>query len=150
MVDMWMLSVAAALVDPVRETDPPALIQLEQAVRAVPELGNSLDALRAGAEADRRELAEALADRLKAAYDAGGEFAGKVETLWPDVLFGPKKTGTTNYIGGAVGGFVVQAGAIAGGLNLAGAPKQQAPVPERAASEASSPRRWFGLGRRDK
>jgi hypothetical protein len=142
MVDMWMLSVAAALIDHVAESDPPALARLEQAVRTVPGLGNSLDAARSGDAADRIRLAEALADGLKAQYDEGGTFAVLLDTLWPEVLFGPQKSRGGNFIRGNVVGNVVQAKHIVGGLTLT--------TPDRSPVEEPVERRpRFGFGRRD-
>ena len=151
MVDMWMLSVAAALIDHVAESDPSALTRLEQAVRAVPGLANSLDAARSADAADRIPLAEALADGLKAQYDEGGAFPILLDTLWPEVLFGPKKSRVGNFIQGNVLGSVVQTGHIGGGLNM-GAP-ERSPREEPAEVPVEEPIQrgpLSGFGRRDK
>jgi hypothetical protein len=115
MVDMWMLSVAAALIDRVEEAGPVA--KLEQAVRGLSGLGEALDAARQAAPADKIRLAEALADGLKAAYDGGGAFPILLETLWPEVLFGPKAGVTGNVAHGTIGN-LVQAKVIDGGIRF--------------------------------
>jgi hypothetical protein len=123
MVDMWMLSVAAALVGSVEEVDPAALTKLEEAVRAVPGLGDALDAARAGNESDTRLLAEVLADGLKTVYDDGGDFSVLLDALWPDVLFGPKARRARNVQTGTVHGNLVQLGNVVGPIDLSGPPK---------------------------
>ena len=115
MVDMWMLSVAAELMDRIEAIGP--LAKLEQAVRAVPGLGEALDAARAGAEADKLELAEVLADGLKAAYDAGGAFPLLLDMVWPEVLFG-RKPRSGNVVHGTVYGQVIQGETIVGGIKF--------------------------------
>ena len=115
MVDMWMLSVAAELMDRAEVIGP--LAKLEQAVRGVPGLGEALDAARAGAEADKIELAEVLADGLKAAYDAGGAFPLLLDVIWPEVLFG-RKPKSSNVVHGTIYGHVVQGANIVGGITI--------------------------------
>lgn len=121
MVDMWMLSVAAALIGAV-EVDSAALTELEEAVRAVPGLGDALDAARAANESDTPLLAEVLADGLKTVYDDGGAFSVLLDALWPDVLFGPRATGVRNVQTGTVHGNLVQLGTVAGSIDLSGPP----------------------------
>ncbi|WP_157985036.1 hypothetical protein [Lentzea terrae] len=137
MVDMWMLSVAAALIGAAEELDSAALTQLEEAVRAVPGLGDALDAARAGDESDTVHLAEELANGLKAAYDGGGAFSILLDVLWPEVLFGPKAKSVSNVHTGTVHGTMVQLGV--GTINLSGPP-----------SPARSRFSFFGSGRRAK
>ena len=122
MVDMWMLSVAAALIGPVEELDSAALTKLEEAVRAVPGLGGALDAARAGNEPDTILLAEVLANGLKAAYDGGDAFSILLDTLWPEVLFGPKAKREHNVNTGTVHGNLVQLGDVVGTIDLSGPP----------------------------
>ena len=136
MVDMWMLSVAAALIGSVEESDSAALTHLEQAVRAVPGLGDALDAARAGNESDTIHLAEELANGLKAAYDGGGAFSILLDALWPEVLFGPKATRVSNVNTGDVQGTLVQLGVV-GTVNVSG-----------PSSPARSRFSLFGSGRR--
>ncbi|NGY62554.1 hypothetical protein G7043_26900 [Lentzea sp. NEAU-D13] len=138
MVDMWMLSVAAALIGPVEESDSAALTQLEEAVRAVPGLGDALDAARAGNESGTIHLAEELANGLKAAYDGGGAFSILLDALWPEVLFGPQAKRARNVNTGAVHGNLVQLGVV-GTINLSG-----------PSSPARSRFSFFGSGRRAK
>lgn len=135
MVDMWMLSVAAALIGRVEESDSAALTQLEKAVRAVPGLGDALDAARAGNESDTLHLAEELANGLKAAYDGGGAFSILLDALWSEVLFGPVAKRVYNVNTGTVHGSVVQLGVV-GTINL---PGQQSPTRSRFS--------FFGSGR---
>ncbi|WP_330276038.1 hypothetical protein OG205_10715 [Lentzea sp. NBC_00516] len=138
MVDMWMLSVAAALIGSVEESDSAALTQLEKAVRAVPGLGDALDAARAENESDTIHLAEELANGLKAAYDDGGTFSILLDALWPEVLFGPTTTRVRNVYTGNVYGSLVQLGVV-GSINL---PGPQSPARSRFS--------FFGSGRRAK
>lgn len=133
---MWMLSVAAALVGPVEELDSAALVQLEEAVRAVPGLGDALDAARAGDESDRIHLAVELADGLKAAYDGGGAFSVLLDTMWPEVLFGPTAKKAYNVYAGTVHGNLVQVGVV-GSVHFSG-----------SSSSAWSRFPFFGSGRR--
>jgi hypothetical protein len=137
MVDMWMLSVAAALIGAAEELDSAALTQLEEAVRAVPGLGDALDAARAGDESDTVHLAEELANGLKAAYDGGGAFSILLDVLWPEVLFGPTTKSISNVHTGTVHGTMVQLGV--GTINLSGPPS-----PDRSRFS------FFGSGRRAK
>lgn len=118
MVDMWMLSVAAALIGTRPEWDCVALTKLEEAVRAVPGLGDALDAARAATAADRIRLADVLAEGIKAAYDAGGKFANRLDTLWPEVLFGPTVRRSVNINTGDVHGSLIQAGSVVGPIDL--------------------------------
>ena len=137
MVDMWMLSVAAVLM--AAEEESAALTRLTEAVRAVPGLGDALDAARAADESDRIARAEILADGLKAAYAGDGEFAALLDELWPEVLFGPrpKRPRTVNMVGTVHGGAkVIQLGDFAGTIDLsspppAGSPADGAPSPAR-------------------
>ncbi|MFJ8957754.1 hypothetical protein ACIRG5_00130 [Lentzea sp. NPDC102401] len=138
MVDMWMLSVAAALIGSVGESDSAALTQLEKAVRAVPGLGDALDAARAESESDTIHLAEELANGLKAAYDGGGAFSVLLDALWPEVLFGPRAKRAYNVNTGTVHGNLVQLGVV-GTVNLPG-----------SGSPARSRFSFFGSGRRAK
>ncbi|SFR27871.1 hypothetical protein SAMN04488564_111311 [Lentzea waywayandensis] len=138
MVDMWMLSVAAALIGPVEESGSAALMQLEKAVRAVPGLGDALDAARAGNESDKIHLAAELANGLKAAYDGGGAFSILLDALWPEVLFGPVAKRARNINTGAVHGTLIQLGVV-GTINL---PDSQSPARSRFP--------FFGSGRRTK
>lgn len=131
-----MLSVAAALVGAEEELDSTALTRLEEAVRAVPGLGDALDAARAGNESDTIQLAEELANGLKAAYDAGGAFSILLDALWPEVLFGPQAKRVHNVNTGDVHGNLVQLGAV-GTINLSG-----------PSSPARSRFPFFGSGRR--
>lgn len=119
---MWMLSVAAALVGPVEKLDSAALKQLEEAVRAVPGLGDALDAARAGNESDTAHLAVELANGLKAAYDGGGAFSVLLDALWPEVLFGPVAKRARNINIGTVNGSLFQLGVV-GSVNLSGPPR---------------------------
>lgn len=138
MVDMWMLSVAAALIGSVDEPDSSPLTQLEKAVRAMPGLGDALDAARAQNESDTIHLAEELANGLKAAYDEGGAFAVLLDVLWPEVLFGPAAKRAHNVYTGTVHGSLIQLGVV-GTVNLPG-----------AESPARSRFSFFGSGRRAK
>jgi hypothetical protein len=138
MVDMWMLSVAAALIGPVEKLDSAALTQLEEAVRAVPGLGDALDAARAGNESDTIHLAVELANGLKAAYNGGGAFSILLDAVWPEVLFGPMAKRVSNVHTGTVHGSLVQLGVV-GTINLSGPP-----------SSARSRFPFFGSGRRAK
>jgi hypothetical protein len=122
MVDMWMLSVAAALIQHDREADSPALSTVEKAVRAAPNLGDALDAARAAGDAERIPLAEALADGLKALYDQGGAFTVLLDTIWPEVLFGPRAAAPSNVIIGHVSGHVVQTDTIVGDISFPSSP----------------------------
>ncbi|MFD5826998.1 hypothetical protein [Lentzea sp. NPDC060358] len=142
MVDMWMLSVAAALIGSGEEPDSAALTQLEKAVRGVPGLGDVLDAARAADGADAIRLAGELAEGLKAAYDGGGAFAALLDTLWPQVLFGPAATNVSNVLNGTVTGTVIQLGAV-GSVTLPGPPSPLSP-PSPARPRFS----FFGSGRR--
>ncbi|MEU3649220.1 hypothetical protein AB0E59_38005 [Lentzea sp. NPDC034063] len=135
---MWMLSVAAALVDSLEEWDSAALTRLEEAVRAVPGLSDALDAARAGDESDRIHLAAELANGLKAAYDGGGAFSVLLDTVWPEVLFGPTAKKAHNVNTGAVHGNLVQLGVV-GSISLSDRP-----------SSARSRFPFFGSGRRAK
>jgi hypothetical protein len=139
MVDMWMLSVAAALIGSVEESDSAALAQLEKAVRAVPGLGDALDAARAENGSDTIHLAEELANGLKAAYDGGGAFSILLDALWPKVLFGPVAKWTRNVSIGTVHGGLVQLGVVVGTVNL---PGPQSPARSRFS--------FFSSGRRAK
>jgi hypothetical protein len=139
MVDMWMLSVAAALISVVDESDSAALTHLEEAVRAVPGLGDALDAARAGNESDTIHLAEELANGLKAAYDGGGAFSIQLDALWPEVLFGPVAKKPRNVHIGTVHGDLVQLGDFVGTINLSDPP-----------SRARSRFPFFGFDRRVK
>ncbi|QUQ66326.1 hypothetical protein [Kutzneria sp. CA-103260] len=118
MADMWMLSVAAALIEHVQDADSPALAALEKAARSAPNLGDALDAARAAGDDDRIPLAEALADGLKAVYDQGGAFAILLDTLWPEVLFGPRANRGGNVVIGDITGHLVQADSIVGHINF--------------------------------
>lgn len=133
-----MLSVAAALVGPVEELDSPALTQLEEAVRAVPGLGDALDAARAGNVPHTIDLAVELANGLKAAYDGDGAFSTLLDAVWPEVLFGPKAKRVSNVHTGTVNGSLVQLGVV-GSINLS-----------RPPSSAWSRFRFFGSHRRAK
>ncbi|HEX7306384.1 hypothetical protein [Lentzea sp.] len=139
MVDMWMLSVAAALIGAAEEPESAALTRLEKAVRAVPGLGDALDAARAEDESGTIRLAEELANGLKAAYDAGGAFPVLLDALWPEVLFGPATKwvrDVRNVHIGDVNGSVVQLGVV-GAVNLS---DPQSPARSRFS--------FFGSGRR--
>lgn len=138
MVDMWMLSVAAALVGAAEKLESTALTRLEEAVRAVPGLGDALDAARAGNGSDTIPLAVELANGLKAAYDAGGAFSILLDAVWPEVLFGPMATRVSNVNTGDVQGALFQLGVV-GAINLSGPP-----------SPARSRFPFFGSGRRAK
>ncbi|HEX8867824.1 MAG TPA: hypothetical protein VF821_19350 [Lentzea sp.] len=118
---MWMLSVAAALVGPAEEVNSAALVQLEEAVRAVPGLGEALDAGRAGNESDRIRLAVELANGLKAAYDGDSTFSAVLDAVWPEVLFGPKARRMMNVHTGVVTGTLIQVGVV-GAVTVAGPP----------------------------
>ena len=144
MVDMWMLSVAAALIGAVEELDSTPLTQLEEAVRAVPGLGDALDAARAANESDRIHLAEELANGLKAAYDGDGAFAALLDALWPEVLFGPRAKWVVNVHTGDVNGSMFQLGVV-GSINFAGPPS---PTPTPTPSPPRSRFSFFGFGRR--
>lgn len=133
-----MLSVAAALIGSVEDSDSPALTQLEEAVRAVPGLGDALDAARAANESDAIRLAEELANGLKAAYDDGGAFSALLDALWPEVLFGPAAKRVRNVNTGTVHGNLIQLGVV-GTVNL--------PGPQSSARSRFS---LFGSGRRAK
>jgi len=124
MVDMWMLSVAAELIGPVAAWDSPVLPKLEEAVRAVPGLGEALDAARAATESDRIRLAEELADALKAAHDDDGAFATRLDELWRKALFGPKpRKAAFNIISGIQGpGTVIQTGNFVGSISFPDSP----------------------------
>lgn len=117
-----MLSVAAALVGRVEEWDSAALTQLEEAVRAVPGLGDALDAARAANESDTIDLAVELANGLKAAYDGDGHFSSLLDTVWPEVLFGPKAKRVGNVNVGVVNGTLIQLGVV-GTVNFDDRPK---------------------------
>lgn len=117
-----MLSVAAALVGHVEEWDSAALTRLEEAVRAMPGLGDALDAARAGNESDTIDLAEELANGLKAAYDGDGHFSSLLDAIWPEVLFGPEAKRVRNVNSGTVHGNLVQLGVV-GTINFADRPK---------------------------
>ena len=138
MVDMWMLSVAAALIGSEEESDSTSLAQLEKVVRAVPGLGDVLDAARAADESDAIHLAGELANGLKAAYDDGGAFSVLLDALWPEVLFGPTAKSAYNVYTGTVHGSLIQLG-IVGTVNLPG-----------AESPARSRFSFFGSRRRGK
>jgi hypothetical protein len=130
MDDMWMLSVAAELINRGPGANS-ASVSLEAMVRAVPALAAALDEARAGE--DKLALGEALAAGLGAAYEESEEFAEQLDTLWPQVLFGPRAIapGTHNTIIGSTGR-VIQAGTIAGGITLGSEPKPEpvaAPTP---------------------
>jgi hypothetical protein len=135
--DMWMLSVAAELINRGPGANA-ASISLEAVVRAVPALAAALDEARAGQ--DKLELGEALADGLGAAYEASEEFADQLDTLWPQVLFGPRPApAPSNVIQGTVFGSAIQAGVIHGGLSLVTEP---ALSPEPAAQPEPGPSRF--------
>ncbi|MGW6441468.1 hypothetical protein [Lentzea sp. NPDC055074] len=138
MVDMRMLSVAAALIGSAEESGSAALTQLEKAVRAVPGLGDALDAARAGEESDKIHLAEELANGLKAAYDGGGAFSVLLDALRPEVLSGPQPKWVRNVNTGSVHGSLIQLGVV-GSIDLAG-----------PSSPARSRFSFFGSGRRAK
>jgi hypothetical protein len=117
MDDMWMLSVAAELING-RPGANSASASLEELVRAVPALAEALDAARSGA--DKLELGEALAAGLGAAYEESEEFAEQLDTLWPQVLFGPRaqRPGPNNVIQGTFTGHAIQADTIIGGVRF--------------------------------
>lgn len=132
-----MLSVAAALVGR-EEWDSAALTRLEAAVRAMPGLGDALDAARAGNESDTIGLTMELANGLKAAYDGDSHFSSLLDAVWPEVLFGPEAKWVLNVNSGTVHGNVVQVGVV-GTVNFADRPKS-----------VRSRFPFFGAGRRAK
>ncbi|EWM11096.1 hypothetical protein [Kutzneria sp. 744] len=144
MSDMWMLSVAAELVNR-GARDSAALGRLEELVRTVPALSEALDAARVGA--DGHQLGEALAAGLGAAHEESEDFADQLEALWPEVLFGPKpaRPKANNTVIGDVNGRVIQADTIHGGISLftekPAAPEPAAPIPEPVPAQAPEPRR---------
>src|SRR3954470_20157140 len=116
MDDMWMLSVAAELMNRGTGTNS-ALASLEAMVRAVPALAEALDEARAGT--DKLQLGEALAAGLGAAYEESEPFAEQLDALWPEVLFGPRPPAVgRNVIHGTINGRVIQADVIQGGVSL--------------------------------
>ena len=72
---------------------------------------------RTGAEADKIELAEVLADGLKVAYDAGGAFPLLLDAVWPEVLFS-RKLRLENIVRGTIHGHVIQGATIVGGIQF--------------------------------
>jgi hypothetical protein len=121
MDDMWMLSVAAELINCGAGANS-ALDSLDAVVRAVPALGEALDAARTGT--DKLALGEALAAGLGAAYEESEEFAEQLDTLWPQVLFGPRPSVGRNVIHGTVNGRVIQADTIVGGISFGPEPQR--------------------------
>lgn len=152
MSDMWMLSVAAELVNR-GARDSAALGRLEELVRAVPALSEALDAARVGA--DGHQSGEALAAGLGAAYEESDDFAAQLEALWPEVLFGPKPSPprANNTVIGNVNGRLIQADTIHGGISLfteKPAPEPAAPILEPVPAQAPEPRRPRFSFRRNK
>jgi len=122
MDDMWMLSVAAELINRGTAPESPALGHLEELVRAVPSLADALDAARTGE--DKFRLGEALAEELGFAYEESEPFAERLDAIWPHVLFAPRtpvaRHAAPNNVVLGTTGTVFQAGDINGHINIGG------------------------------